>query len=629
MSDQWYYLRDQQTCGPVPRRQLQQWFSDSQLPADTWVWTEHLSAWSRAASLGVFSFPNLPATVPPRRSASPPPPPSMGTSIVVTTGRNQQVRGAFSGPISVATTSVPPAPPMPPVVGMQTMPTAVPVAATWPTSQSADTGHAGTTLYSSPAGARQRSTDPQRTLLLAVIGVLLLFLGVACGWIANSLANRSRDDRQLASSPDSNTGASRPASSGSGVKSEQNATDQSSRKASAKANPSSADSKTSPADSTNANSIPAESASASSGNIASIPSPSTKPVPNPEAQPEATRSAERPQDLAIGESDSGVSREKADVPQDTRSFGVADSQSSGKDDAVSRAPISSERDSAREEPGIARNASDDNGSQSRMLYQELDVVRKPQFAILGEVKEQDLHYQIVSELRITPREGRDGSLAVEQTIYDTRLVMADELSKASFTESLAAMKGKRIRFNVSESGDVSDLVADTKERPKSVAVDLTGGRGFLVTSVMDADGWKEIAEWSFFMPAENGKREWTRRMMHDFAPLGSWYGDTRFRCGESQGGVMRIDFAHAMTFSPTAGGIGGLPFGVAKVAFKSEVADGAIEYDSYNKRVRKVQERFLVRGTLGAELFGETAGIEISESQLLTVKLYDKYPWSR
>ena len=323
------------------------------------------------------------------------------------------------------------------------------------------------------------------------------------------------------------------------------------------------------------------------------------------------------------------SRETADVPPDTRSFGVADSRSSEKADAENKAPATSGADSSREAPGIAGNPSDNNASQARMLYQELDVIRKPQFAILGEVKEQDLHYQIVSELRVAPRAGREGSLAVEQTIYDTRLVMADELSKASFTDSLAAMKGQRIRFNVNERGDVSDFVADSKERPKSVAVDLTGGRGFLVTSVMDADGWKEIAEWSFFVPAEDGKREWTRRMMHDFAPLGSWYGDTRFRRGDSQGGVMRIDFAHAMTFSPTAGGIAGLPFAVAKVAFKSEVADGAIEYDSYNKRVRKVQERFLVRGTLGAELFGETAGIEISESQLLTVKLYDKYPWSR
>jgi hypothetical protein len=469
--------------------------------------------------------------------------------------------------------------------------------------------------------------DPQRNLLLGVIAVLLLLLGVACGWIANSFVNRSRDDRQLANGPNSNPGATRSASSRSDAQSAQSPMDQS--HGNAMANRSAASLGASSPDSTKANAKPVASNLATSANDGSTSSPSVKHSPDPAAQPETIHSSERPRDSAIGELDSGSSRENADVPQDTRSFGVADSRSSEKEDAANESPGLSESDSSHEATGIARNPSDDNASQAKMLYQELDVIRKPQFAILGEVKEQDLHYQIVSELRIAPREGRGGSLAVEQTIYDTRLVMADDLSKASFTDSLAAMKGKRIRFNVSERGDVSDLVADTKERPKSVAVDLTGGRGFLVTSVMDVDGWKEIAEWSFFVPAQDGKREWTRRMMHDFAPLGSWYGDTRFRCGESQGGVMRIDFAHAMTFSPTAGGIGGLPFGVAKVAFKSEVADGAIEYDSYNKRVRKVQERFVVRGTLGAELFGETAGIEISESQLLTVKLYDKYPWSR
>ena len=59
---------------------------------------------------------------------------------------------------------------------------------------------------------------------------------------------------------------------------------------------------------------------------------------------------------------------------------------------------------------------------------------------------------------------------------------------------------------------------------------------------MDKDAWKQVAEWTFFTPRvfTQGARDVTRRVLHDFGPLGSWYGDTHFQPGAARGGIKYV-----------------------------------------------------------------------------------------
>ena len=74
-------------------------------------------------------------------------------------------------------------------------------------------------------------------------------------------------------------------------------------------------------------------------------------------------------------------------------------------------------------------------------------------------------------------------------------------------------------------------------RPQAARVERGAEAGFMVTSVMDEDGWKEMAQLSFFVPEEqtSGSQTWVRKMTHDFGPLGSWAGETHYTPKEGQG----------------------------------------------------------------------------------------------
>ena len=72
-----------------------------------------------------------------------------------------------------------------------------------------------------------------------------------------------------------------------------------------------------------------------------------------------------------------------------------------------------------------------------------------------------------------------------------------------------------------------------------------------------------------------------------------------------------------------------LPFDLPLLQFRAEVAGGYVEYDDYSHRVHSARERFVVRGTVGAELLGEAVGIGIEESQMIGVRLTDLNPWTK
>ncbi|MBM4004198.1 MAG: DUF4339 domain-containing protein [Planctomycetes bacterium] len=328
-------------------------------------------------------------------------------------------------------------------------------------------------------------------------------------------------------------------------------------------------------------------------------------------------------DLPVERSDSSRAEElpslPATAPGETVSLHATESPSPSAAPERATQP-NNERSSSTELPPAPR------ATPAVAIFQEIDIERRPKFNILGTELAQQLHYKIVSELRVASPI-TNGNRHVVQTVVDTRLLAADELSRADFERSLQGLKGWQCSYVVRPDGEVRDLAANPEFAAKARAVEPKGGKGFLVTSVMDPDGWREMAEWTFLVPPEAGRGtdSWTRRMGHDYGEFGSWYGDTRFQRGPTRNSLQQISFQHRMTYSPPARPPAGLPFTIREIRFATEVAQGALEYDLKTQRVRAAQEQFLVRGVLTTELLGESASIEVEEQQSIKVTLYEQH----
>lgn len=270
-------------------------------------------------------------------------------------------------------------------------------------------------------------------------------------------------------------------------------------------------------------------------------------------------------------------------------------------------------------------------NKPQTLYQEIDVQRQPKFSILGSETAQDLHYQMLSELRVGVADDK-GLRKIEQYVRDTKLLKADELSQGMFEGSLRDLIGWQFTFQVNRRGDITLWKGGPPAGRKAAKVERGAELGFMVTSVMDEDGWKEMAQLSFFVPEEQtaGSQTWVRKMTHDFGPLGSWAGETHYTPKEGPGSApLQIDYVHKMAYKPPARGIGGLPFAVTDAKFTPEIAEGKFHYDKQAGRVIQVQERFLVKGALATELLGQAAAVEMQEDQLITVRMLERNPWEQ
>ena len=249
-------------------------------------------------------------------------------------------------------------------------------------------------------------------------------------------------------------------------------------------------------------------------------------------------------------------------------------------------------------------------------------------AILGVVSAQEVHYQMLSELKVGDPDA-EGVRTVGQSVLDTRLVKADELSRAQFEESLKKIKGWQFSYTLSKDGEVLKMVAGPADAPMAAKVEPMGGKGFLVTSVMDEAGWKELAQISFYVPDEqaSGNKRHLRQMSHDFGPLGSFIGETSFLRKGTQQGLLRIDYAHKLTYRGPGkdAPAGGLPFAIKGAELRPEIAGGSIWYDPKAKRVRQAEDHFRVKGEIATDL----AGVQIEEEQAMTVKLTDVNPWTK
>lgn len=275
-----------------------------------------------------------------------------------------------------------------------------------------------------------------------------------------------------------------------------------------------------------------------------------------------------------------------------------------------------------------QNVLPQSGSEIK-LYQELIVDRNPAFSMAG-LKEfkQEFKFRAVSEILIKPTE-KDGFRKVIQKIVAAKLLSADSISKKSLEESVKKLIGKTFTYTLDRRQKLFDFKGEV-DKPKTLELkDLTSisgftGEGMMMSSVMDLDGWREMAQLTFLLP-DDKKKKWTDQMGHDWGDLGKWTGETRFEKKSKSNGLQRIDYAHYMTYVPNFGK-SKLPFKIDSMKFNSSEAGGRLFFDEKNKRIQSLTERFKVNGALTTSLLGTSVKMTMSETQTFKLSLHEQNP---
>ncbi len=245
---------------------------------------------------------------------------------------------------------------------------------------------------------------------------------------------------------------------------------------------------------------------------------------------------------------------------------------------------------------ITPSAASEPDSPVESFYQQVDIERNPRFVVQGMNVNQMIHYQILSSFDVY-RPDEKGNRKAVQVVSNATLVEADPLSQAVFAQSLAEMRGRRFTYAVDKFSEVVKMEGH-QDNTKVVDVQQPKSKGMLVSSVIDEDGWRELAQLTLFQPPETGRsgRSFVRKTTHDWGSLGRWYGKTNF-VGRAYGRDMkRFSYKHQLEYiapdKDAAKANDPLPFQIDSATFRAYEAWGEIHYNEKDKRVNSVREVF-------------------------------------
>jgi len=259
--------------------------------------------------------------------------------------------------------------------------------------------------------------------------------------------------------------------------------------------------------------------------------------------------------------------------------------------------------------------------EGEAFFQELIVTQKPTFKIGNVPIASLLNYRIVSRFSVKTQND-DGSLVVEQKIENAKLLQADDLSKSTVEGAIAKLPGTSYTLHLSPKMDV------TKFEGGATGLNIVGlGAGFQMASLIDRDGWKELAQATFFQLDQTPKANlrWSKPMSHNWGGLGVWNGQIHYAYLGPQANLHRVSYSLQLTYkSPAAGGIGLMTINSAN--FLPPEAGGALLFDAVKGRVISAEERFRVKGVISANVLGQNSRIEIDEDQHFLIRIHDKIP---
>ena len=264
------------------------------------------------------------------------------------------------------------------------------------------------------------------------------------------------------------------------------------------------------------------------------------------------------------------------------------------------------------------------GSPEKLLYQDVVVAQKSAFRVQGLDSRFDLRYSVLSSLTINERD--NGRLDVEQKIEAAKLLQADEATQAVFSNLLQKLTGTTFTMAF---GPERELIRfeGAKDRLQAAGGPALG-QVTLLASLIDQDGWKEFARYSFFQPHKPlrpGAR-WEQSMTHSWGFLGCWTGQVSFRYAGQQGGLQRFPYAFKLAYVPPKLEARGLLFPVSRASFKHGEAGGTIYFDPDKRRVSHVDERFHVKGQMSIEVLGQNLPVDLDEEQSFQVRLLERDP---
>ncbi len=260
------------------------------------------------------------------------------------------------------------------------------------------------------------------------------------------------------------------------------------------------------------------------------------------------------------------------------------------------------------------------------FFQHLVIGRVSRYRILELDLGQDVQYVLVSRFRVE-KKNEDGSMVVEQKVEGVRLSNADPALQVRLNDMLQKTKGASFTMTLNADREVTKFEGGTQAFKVFDVDNPLGGPSFLLWSFMDRDGWKELAQLSFFQPPNDVRRgqRWDRQMKHSWGPLGTWDGKMHFQAMGKQREMERYDYALDLAYRPPTKR-GALPFEIGQSRFQIQTARGAIAYDPKRGRVAAAEERFHVRGMLSVSFAGIESAVQMDEMQLFQLRIVDKNP---
>jgi hypothetical protein len=270
------------------------------------------------------------------------------------------------------------------------------------------------------------------------------------------------------------------------------------------------------------------------------------------------------------------------------------------------------------------------------FFQHVVISRVSRYHILELDMGQNVQYVFVSHFHVK-KKNDDGGMVVEQKVEGVRLSNADPALQERLNELLQKTKGATFTMTFDSHREVTKFEGGQQAIKVFTGDNPLGGPGFLMWSFLDRDGWKELAQLSFFQPPppssppklggnkRGGGERWDRSMTHSWGPLGNWSGKTYFQSTGKQAGLDRYDYLLDLAYKPPSKG-GGLPFEIGKSQFQIETARGVIAYQPSRMRVAAAEERFHVRGLLTVSFLGVESAVQMDEMQLFQLRILDKNP---
>lgn len=261
------------------------------------------------------------------------------------------------------------------------------------------------------------------------------------------------------------------------------------------------------------------------------------------------------------------------------------------------------------------------------FYQEVVFGRVSAFRVLGADIRNQSQYAFLSRFEVEEVTD-DGPRTVTQKVEAVRLTRADADQQARLNALLQKTKGATFRITLGPGGEVVKFEGEQTPLALARGGALTGELTFLMQSTLDLDGWKELAQLTFFRPPQERGKDglWRRKLVHNWGPLGAWTGEVACAAAGKVGALDRYDYRHFLTYAPPKGGRGMLPFEVSRADFRLLPSGGSIAFDATRGRVAAAEERFRVRGLLAASALGVTSTIEMEETQHFRLRILDRKP---